>query len=74
MKNILLVEDERIIAIDLQRRLERFGYSVTGIAASGDQAIELVKKHSPDIILMDIMLVGDIDGIETATLIKKDFS
>ena len=76
MKNekILVVEDERIIAIDLQRRLERFGYTVVAIASSGDLAIELVKQHSPDIILMDIMLVGDIDGIETATIIKNDFS
>ena len=76
MKNekILVVEDERIIAIDLQRRLERFGYTVVGIAAAGDQAIELVKEHSPDIILMDIMLVGDIDGIETATIIKNEYA
>ncbi len=76
MKNekILVVEDERIIAIDLQRRLERFGYFVVGIAASGDQALELVKQHKPDIILMDIMLVGDIDGIETATIIKNEFA
>jgi diguanylate cyclase (GGDEF)-like protein/PAS domain S-box-containing protein len=76
MKNekILVVEDERIIAIDLQRRLERFGYTVVAIAAAGDQAIEMVKQHSPDIILMDIMLVGDIDGIEAATIIKNDFA
>ena len=76
MKNekILVVEDERIIAIDLQRRLERFGYTVVAIASTGDQAIEFVKQHSPDIILMDIMLVGDIDGIETATIIKNEYS
>ena len=73
-EKILVVEDERIIAIDLQRRLERFGYTVVGIAASGNQAIDLVKQHTPDIILMDIMLVGDIDGIETATIIKNDFA
>ncbi len=76
MKNekILVVEDERIIAIDLQRRLERFGYTVVAIAAAGAQALELVKQHSPDIILMDIMLVGDIDGIETATIIKNEYA
>ena len=76
MKNekILVVEDERIIAIDLQRRLERFGYTVVAIAAAGKQAIELVEQHSPDIILMDIMLVGDIDGIEAATIIKEKFA
>jgi len=76
MKNekILVVEDERIIAIDLQRRLERFGYTVVAIAAAGEQAIEMVRQHSPDIILMDIMLVGDIDGIEAATIIKNEFA
>ena len=73
-KKILVVEDERIIAIDLQRRLERFGYIVVAIAASGEQALKLIKEHLPDIILMDIMLVGDIDGIETATIIKDQFS
>ena len=73
-EKILVVEDERIIAIDLQRRLERFGYTVVAIAETGALALELVKQYSPDIILMDIMLVGDIDGIETATIIKKNYS
>lgn len=73
-EKILIVEDERIIAIDLQRRLERFGYTVAGIAAEGSKALELVQELSPDIVLMDIMLVGEMDGIETAVKIKKKAS
>ena len=72
-EKILIVEDERIIAIDLQRRLENFGYRVTGVAATGPQAIESVENEPPDIILMDIMLSGDMDGIDTAEIVKERF-
>ena len=70
-ENILIVEDERIIAIDLQRRLEKFGYHVTAIAATGTQALESIEAQLPDIILMDIMLAGDMDGIQTAEIVKE---
>jgi diguanylate cyclase (GGDEF)-like protein/PAS domain S-box-containing protein len=70
-ENILIVEDERIIAIDLQRRLEKFGYHVTAIAATGKQALESIEAELPDIILMDIMLAGDMDGIQTAQIVKE---
>ena len=70
-ENILIVEDERIIAIDLQRRLEKFGYHVTAIAATGAQALESIEAELPDIILMDIMLAGDMDGIQTAQIVKE---
>ncbi|GAB1433299.1 hypothetical protein MASR2M29_19240 [Spirochaetota bacterium] len=69
-ETVLIVEDEKIIAIDLQRRLERLGYIVSGMAGEGYEAIDLSIKHSPDIILMDIMLSGPMDGIETAKAIK----
>jgi diguanylate cyclase (GGDEF)-like protein/PAS domain S-box-containing protein len=69
-ERILIVEDERIIAIDLQRRLEKFGYRVTGIVSTGDAAIDHAEAESPDIILMDIMLSGEVDGIEAASRIK----
>ncbi|MDC7125880.1 MAG: EAL domain-containing protein, partial [Spirochaetales bacterium] len=73
-EKILIVEDERIIAIDLQRRLERFGYTVVGITSDGSDSIELAGQLSPDIVIMDIMLDGDMDGIEAATIIKKRYS
>ncbi len=73
-EKILIVEDERIIAIDLQRRLERYGYTVVAISATADHAIDMVERHSPDIILMDIHIIGDIDGIETAKIIKSRYA
>jgi diguanylate cyclase (GGDEF)-like protein/PAS domain S-box-containing protein len=69
-ENILIVEDEKIIALDLQRRLERFGYSVVGMASDGQEAIDLARERGPDIILMDIMLAGAMDGIEAAKQIR----
>ena len=70
---ILVVEDEAIIASDIKRRLEKLGYEVPSTVANGRDAIRLVKEELPDIVLMDILLQGDIDGIETASLIKKEF-
>jgi len=72
-ENILIVEDEKIIALDLQRRLERFGYSVVGMASDGQEAIGLAKERHPDIVLMDIMLAGAMDGIEAAKQIRAQF-
>ena len=63
---VLIVEDERILAIGMKRKLENAGYTVTGTASSGEEAIENVKKTSPDLVLMDIVLKGDMDGIEAA--------
>ena len=69
-ERILLVEDERIIAIDLKWRLEKFGYKVVAQVATGVEAIEKAHEEKPDIILMDILLTGEIDGIEAAEQIK----
>jgi diguanylate cyclase (GGDEF)-like protein/PAS domain S-box-containing protein len=73
-EKILIVEDEKIIALDLQRRLERFGYSVVGMASDGPEAISQAKEREPDIILMDIMLAGGMDGIEAAKQIRAKFA
>ena len=70
----MIVEDEKIIALDLQRRLERFGYSVIGMASDGAEAIALARERSPDIILMDIMLAGSMDGIEAAKQIRAQLA
>ena len=76
MKNekLLIVEDEKIIAIDLQRRLEKFGYNVAGLVASGKESIQKARKLYPDIVLMDIMLAGEIDGIDAAITIRKELN
>jgi len=69
---ILIVEDEQIIAEDLQEVLERQNFAVVCIADSGENALEEVSNTRPDIILMDIHLKGDIDGIETAKRIREN--
>jgi PAS domain S-box-containing protein len=70
---ILIVEDERIVAHDVKMGLQRLGYSVSGIAVSGEESIEMAKNTHPDLILMDIVLEGSIDGIKAAEIIYKRF-
>jgi CheY-like chemotaxis protein len=71
---VLLVEDDNIIAKVAEWRLKNLGYSLCGRATTGAEAMELVVKNKPDIVLMDINIKGDIDGIETARMIKKGFN
>ena len=73
-ENILIVEDERIIALDLQRRLIRFGFPNPVITTNGLDALKSIDSNKPDIILMDIMLSSDFDGIETATIINEKYN
>lgn len=67
---VLVVEDESIIAQDMISRLSRMGYSALGPAITGEKAIEITNNELPDIILMDISLAGDMDGIEVASRIR----
>ncbi len=67
---ILLVEDESIEAMDIKRTLESFGYNVAYVASSGEEAVEKTLEIIPDLILMDIVLKGDSDGIEAVSKIK----
>lgn len=68
---ILIVEDEKIIAKDLELRLIQMNYDVVASVSSGKEALATVRSHKVDLILMDIMIDGDIDGIETAELIHQ---
>ena len=68
---ILVVEDEIIIAMEIADRLKSMGYDVLRIVSNGKDAIKTSLDEHPDIILMDIMIQGDIDGIETATKIRE---
>lgn len=65
-EQIFIVEDERIVAEDLKRILERLGYQVVGSAASGDEAIKKVDAAKPHLVLMDIRIQGSLDGIDVA--------
>ena len=67
---ILIVEDERIVAADLANRLKRMGYTVAGIASCSDQALEMAGHLDSGLVLMDIQIKGDMDGIETAQAIQ----
>lgn len=71
--SVLVVEDERIVAKDMKRTLELMGYVVAGTASSGDQAVIMAGELSPDLVLMDIILEGDMDGIQAAEEIRSRF-
>jgi PAS domain S-box-containing protein len=68
---ILIVEDESIVAADLESRLRRLGYEVAGIATGGEAAIDLTGRLRPQLVLMDIRLEGAMDGIEAAEAIRR---
>jgi len=68
-KKILIVEDERIVAEDIRTKLEYVGYALAGIASSGEESIKKAEKCQPDLVLMDIVLEGKMDGIEAAAQI-----
>jgi diguanylate cyclase (GGDEF)-like protein/PAS domain S-box-containing protein len=72
-ESILIVEDEKIIALDLLRRLERFGYEVVGTAMNADEAYAIVEEQRPDLVLMDVMLSGSADGIAIAGELRRRF-
>lgn len=63
---VLLVEDELFIRMDLEQRIRKLGIDIVGTSATGQAAVQLAKEHKPDVILMDIKLKGDMDGIEAA--------
>ncbi|MBI3271334.1 MAG: response regulator [Planctomycetes bacterium] len=67
---ILVVEDEGVVALDLQQRLQRMGHTVAGHASDGREAVALAARLGPDLILMDIRLDGAPDGIEAAEAIR----
>jgi len=68
--NLMLVEDERIVAFDLKNQLQSFGYHVSAMVGSGEQAVACVAQIAPDLVLMDIHLEGRMDGVEAATQIQ----
>ena len=69
-KRILIVEDQRLIAADIEHTLRKVGYAIAGSVASGEEAVQLARSVSPDLILMDIRLRGPMDGIAAAGAIR----
>lgn len=70
---ILVVEDEAIVAMEIEERLTGMGYQVVGTASRGEHALELTRNLRPDLVLMDIRLQGDVDGIAAAEEILRQF-
>lgn len=72
--NILVVEDESIVSKDIQYSLKKLGYNVVGAAATGEKAVELAGETKPDLVLMDIMLKGEMSGIDAAEQIRSNYT
>jgi DNA-binding NarL/FixJ family response regulator len=68
---VLIVEDEILIALDLQETMSALGYVVCGLAANSKKAVSLAMNHEPDVVLMDVCLEGGREGIETARWIRE---
>ena len=73
-KKILLVEDEFVVASDIEECLETSGYIVSGIISDGETAITKIEKNRPDLVMMDIKLNGKLSGTETAAIVKTRFN
>ena len=72
MSKILVVDDEAIITMQLEERLTAMGYTVTGMAASGVDAVDKARSMRPDLVLMDIVMPGKMNGIEAAAIVTKE--
>jgi signal transduction histidine kinase/CheY-like chemotaxis protein len=73
MSKILIVEDERIVAGDIETSLKRWGHGVSGIVSSGEEALKNVEITRPDLVLMDVKLKGRMDGVQTAHRLHEEF-
>ena len=73
IKKILVVEDDMIIQMFLSRIITNLGFDVIGEARTWQQVMQIIQEDQPDLILMDIGIAGEKDGVETAELIKKDY-
>ena len=73
-RGVLVVEDERIVAKDIMRTLTALGYSVVGVAHSGEEALDKARSLSPSLVLMDISMPGHVDGIQAAQLVTEELN
>jgi CheY-like chemotaxis protein len=71
MKKLLIVEDEAVTASIIREIFESAGFGISGLVPTGEKAVEMALLHKPDMIIMDIQLAGDMDGIEALVEIRK---
>ncbi|MBA4393097.1 MAG: PAS sensor protein [Desulfobacca sp.] len=67
------MEDEMLVALDIRKILQELGHYILGTVDSGEEALQMVEEGRPDLVLMDIMLKGSLDGVKTAELIRNQF-
>jgi len=72
MKRLMVVDDEAVITTQLERRLQSMKYDVVGTASSAEESVSMARELGPDLILMDIVMKGKLDGIDAARKIKAD--
>lgn len=73
MKQIIIVEDDLILSLLLEKQVRRMGYHVAAKVSSGEEAVGKIREHSPDLVLMDIKLIGEMDGVEAIAKVR-DFT
>ncbi|OAV43997.1 response regulator transcription factor [Lewinella sp. 4G2] len=73
VKSILIVEDEAIIALEIELALRQLGYRVVGKAANGDKALDLLASTNPDLVLLDIDIKGTLNGVDLARIIRSNY-
>ena len=71
MKRVMIVEDESLVALEISEAVEKYGFEVAGICPDGESAMAMVDEERVDLVLMDIRIKGEIDGIETARRILR---
>lgn len=71
-KKVLIVEDEGITSLELENKLRKWGYNPVGVAISGKEAMQMARNLEPDLLIMDIRLQGDEDGVEVAEQILNE--
>lgn len=74
MMTVFIVEDDRVLSLILSRMIKKMSYEIAGSATTGSESIELIKELRPDLIVMDISLKDDIDGITVTQTIKQFYS
>jgi len=68
---VLIVEDEVLVGMMLARKIEEFGFTVCAVVTTGEEGLEVAEREKPGVILMDVSLGGEMDGIDTARLVKE---
>ena len=73
MATIIIAEDEKIVAKDIENKLKKLGYRISAVVSTGKDVLTKVSESAPDLVLMDIKLDGEMDGIEAAQKLKEGY-